>query len=30
ILTSENMSRLFQKKIAVQRWNNRLSMAKLE
>lgn len=30
ILTSENMSRFFQKNVAVQRWNNRFSMAMLE
>ncbi|AXU09210.1 ABC transporter atp-binding protein [Staphylococcus aureus] len=30
ILTSENMSYFFRKKVAVQRWNNRFSMAMLE
>lgn len=30
ILTSENMSRFFQKNVAVQRWNNRFSIAMLE
>ncbi|MGT2334220.1 ABC transporter ATP-binding protein [Staphylococcus aureus] len=30
ILTSKNMSRFFQKNVAVQRWNNRFSMAMLE
>ncbi|HDY4443511.1 TPA: ABC transporter ATP-binding protein [Staphylococcus aureus] len=30
ILTSENMSYFFQKNVAVQRWNNRFSMAMLE
>ncbi|HHO6114410.1 TPA: ABC transporter ATP-binding protein [Staphylococcus aureus] len=30
ILTSENMSRFFQKKVAVQRWNQRFSMMMLE
>ena len=30
ILTSENMSRFFPENVAVQRWNNRFSMAMLE
>ena len=30
ILTSENMSRFFKKNVAVQRWDNRFSMAMLE
>ncbi|HDF4642643.1 TPA: ABC transporter ATP-binding protein [Staphylococcus aureus] len=30
ILTSENMSYFFQKNVAVQKWNNRFSMAMLE